>query len=100
MLLSLKGSIAPLKSYIEALYNNFEFLLNFNNLLELITATDTNDIIRLLSAHILVTVFELKLQKKGKLFKNKNFEISIYFLYRYKHPRGTSTFTSNFTGNI
>lgn len=60
-----QGSISPLKSYIDVLYNSFEFLLNFNNLLQLITDLNTNDIIRLLSAYILVIVFELKLQKKG-----------------------------------
>ncbi|KNC33964.1 hypothetical protein FF38_04296 [Lucilia cuprina] len=54
------GSIVNLKTYIEAIYDSLEFLLNFNNLLEIITDINTTEIIRLLSAHILVIVFELK----------------------------------------
>ncbi|KAI8120564.1 hypothetical protein CVS40_8108 [Lucilia cuprina] len=58
------GSIVNLKSYIEAIYDSLEFLLNFNNLLEIITDINTTEIIRLLSAHILVIVFELKVKEK------------------------------------
>lgn len=48
------------------MYEHFEFLLNFNNFLEIITDVSTTKIIRLLSAHILVIVFELKVPAEGK----------------------------------
>ncbi|XP_065365213.1 uncharacterized protein sunn [Calliphora vicina] len=65
------GSIFQLSSYIHAMYEHFEFLLNFNIFLEIITDVNTAEIIRLLSAHILVIVFEIKVSEEAASTKQE-----------------------------